>query len=68
MKHPIEWHQKCLENMRRDLGDKRADLFRAQNEYDRAYRELRLYEDQVQRAVNEGRDGFDAERFGKKRK
>jgi len=68
MKQPIEWHKRCLENMHRHLADKRADLLRAQNEYDSAYREFRFYEGQISLAIKDGLDGFDAEKFGKRRK
>ena len=68
MKQPIEWHMQCLDNRRKSLKEKREALLQAQADYDRCSREVSIYEGQVQRAINEGRDGFDAERFGKRRK
>lgn len=41
---------------------------RMQRRLDHMRREIPIYEAQIERAVAEGKDGFDSERFGKTKK
>lgn len=68
MKKPIEWHQKCLENVKAHVARKLHELNVAQSEYARAELNRNFYAEQIIRAMKLGLDGFDSERFMKKRK
>ena len=63
MKKPIEWHLECLENRHLSLAKKKEALERAQQEYARASDKVDIYKMQIRRAINEGLNGFDRDRF-----
>lgn len=66
-KMPIKWHKECLKNSEENLKRERKH----HNEIAERLRdhELRnaIYREQIRRAEEEGRDGFDADKFNKKR-
>lgn len=66
-KQSIKWHEDCLKNSQASWA---ADQKRTSAEVERLEKwriENQLYEDQIQEAKRKGRDGFDREKFGKKR-
>jgi len=71
MKMPIEWHEQCLENSEKSLREKEAylDHFIDQETLaiERLRKECELVRQQIAEAKRQGKDGFDAEKFMKKR-
>ena len=67
MKMTIAWHEECLENQRASLARYQADARRAVAEAERCYKSIMEYEAKITAAKAKGMDGFDPERFGKKR-
>lgn len=67
MKQPISWHKECLSNWHRTNSERKEQIARMQAEYDRSQRELIAYDAQIIRAEELGLDGFDRDKFGKKR-
>lgn len=68
MKFSLEWHAEGLANMRIHLAEKQQRVMRAVAERDRLQAEIDLKETQIAAAVAKGLDGFDAAKFGQKRK
>ena len=66
-KMSIEWHKTCLENMRRTAMEKKENAKRAADDAERIERDCIAYDGQIIEAELRGVDGFDRERFGKKR-
>jgi ribosomal protein L29 len=60
---PIEWHEKCLENMK--LYHKRLvfALEQAQKQVDRSTSDIRYYERQIARAKTLKKKSFDNRKF-----
>ena len=67
MKHDIEWHEECLKNQLADLNTKRGDLAYLQNRVDEGARMYNLYLSQIRLAKEEGKAGFDRDKYGIKR-
>jgi hypothetical protein len=63
VKYPIAWHQKCLANQKASLEreEERLKLHVAAVERQRG--EHAVYKFKIERAISEGRDGFDSVRF-----
>ena len=62
-KMSIEWHKQCLENMSRSLEGDRKQLDRDIKRYERGLGMLEFCRMQIDSAVAEGKDSFDAERY-----
>ena len=67
MKQPISWHKSCLANMQGSLSRKCVEMERTAQEYYRALHECERYQDQIITALDKGMDGFDQDRFMKKK-
>lgn len=67
MKKDIRWHQQCLANRRATLTRAREQIERMELAYQRDLLEIERYSEQIQRAISEGRNGFDPDRYGKSR-
>ena len=67
MKRALRFHIECLANRKASVERKRIDLQYLQASYDKMLTEFYIYEDQIERAKRENLDGFDEERFNKKR-
>lgn len=65
---PLSWHKECLENRRRTLLDKLEEVRRVNEQADRMRREIIAYDAQIIEAETRGLDGFDPDKFGKKRR
>jgi phage shock protein A len=63
----IEWHQQCIANFRMSVAATAKQLRALQQEHDEQLVRLEQYEAQVSRAIAEGRDGFDADKFNLKK-
>lgn len=75
MKRSIEWHEQCLMNYRRSLDDRLRRLTNMEKEYERGVAEYEVmavaYNQDAAKlaeAKRRGLDGYDSERFMKKRK
>ncbi len=67
MMRPIEWHEWCLFNRRETLRDDELRLARQQAHVEQLRRDITFREEQLARAIAQGKTEFDAERFMKKR-
>ncbi len=67
MKFPLKWHKECLANQRRNLLSLIEDERRATAAVDRSRRDINAYDAQITEAELRELDGFDREKFGKKR-
>lgn len=67
MKRSIEFHKKCLENSRIYLESEAEEMKRIITRYSEMQRNHEFSEFQLNCAISEGKDGFDSERY-KKRK
>jgi len=66
-KRPLAWHKECLKNREAYVSRKQAELESAAARLRQDNLENAIYREQIRRAEEEGRDGFDAERFNKSR-
>ena len=66
-KQSIAWHQQCIANLRRSMASTTKQLMALQQERDEQWERLKQYEAQIARAIAEGRDGFDADKFNPKK-
>lgn len=62
-KNPIEWHERCLENMKRTLERDEQSLSDLQSRVDDLNNKISFYASQICRAKLMGKDGFDSDRF-----
>lgn len=62
-KMSLSWHQKCLKNQEATLRYQLAKLERLAAEVDEAKVKIAVYRGQIVRAIEEGIEAFDAERF-----
>lgn len=67
MKMPIEWHKENLKNQIIFLNNKIAELHALQNDINRIKEQVAFQEEQIKEAIKRNKDGFDAERFLKKK-
>jgi hypothetical protein len=67
MKFPIEWHEQCLENMKKNYEREAEAVARMQQRLDRHGIEIEIYRQKIQEAKARGKDGFDSEKFLKRR-
>lgn len=68
MKRDIGWHTTCLLNRKNSLEEMRIALKYMQSVYDKMQTDYHIYEDQIERAKRENLDGFDRDKYNKKRK
>ena len=67
MKHPIEWHEQRLINRNAHLDRQRDELDRLQSNIERLEDENNHLAMQIGIARQRGKDGFDEDRFLKKK-
>lgn len=67
MKMPIEWHEECLVNHHASLNRIKQEFKRHEENLLRATSEYEFRKLQIEEAKRQGKDGFDSERFLKKR-
>jgi hypothetical protein len=67
MKKSIEWHKEGLVNSTRHAKTRREEVERALAAVERLEQRNRLTQAQIELAIKEGKDGFDAERYAVKR-
>ncbi len=67
MKNTIEWHEKCLKNRIAFASSQRRQIIRLQEELERNDRENEFYAAQIYLAKQDGKDGFDEDRYAIKR-
>jgi hypothetical protein len=65
MKHSIEWHQNCWRNSTSTCNRLKAQRDQLQNDIDRLGAENDFYKQQITKAMELKKDGFDKERFMK---
>ena len=66
-KMSIAWHRECLKNWQNSLLSKMDELRRINDEVSRMRQDIITYDSQIIEAETRRVDGFDRERFGKKR-
>jgi len=66
-KEPIWWHRERLTNSMEHQRRQVADLERLQQKVAADQASIERLQQQIERAVREGRDGFDADRFEPKK-
>ena len=67
MKEPIARHRECLANSESWLVQIGREIQTLQKALEKAREEQAVYRAQIKRAEEEGRDGFDREKFGVRR-
>ena len=65
---PLSWHRECLKNSRATLTEREAQLDRIAGDVERMRIEIAFYANQIVKAEKDGREGFDRDRFGVRRK
>ena len=66
-KMPMDWHKQSLLNSRISLATAERQVSRQMEAIQRQRERVEFYEQQVREAEKRGLDGFDGERFMKKR-
>jgi len=67
MKKPIHWHRECLNNQKAYLNELKRKADQAQRNYEHCLKASMFYEEQIETAEKEGKDGFDPEKYLKTR-
>lgn len=67
MKESMERHQENIKNWKRTLDEEEARLKRMQESFESHRLDYLIYKSKIERAVQEGKDGFDSEKYGKSR-
>ena len=67
MKMDIKWHEECLENRLRSLSGLKKQVLGMEKSIEKQNIEINLYTAQIDLAKQEGKSGFDSERFAIKR-
>ncbi len=65
-KMSIEWHEKCLENMKCYMKKIHKDAMKLYSDFLKTKRECEKYQRQINRAIQLNKDGFDRNRFSDK--
>lgn len=68
MRRSINWHEECLKNQKISLKKKGEQLKQLQDNYARCLLDSLSYEQQILEAKMRGKDGFDKEKFNKKKR
>lgn len=67
-KMSIKWHQECLKNLMQSQLQDAAELGRMQDRVNRTQARIESLGRQIERALREGRDGFDEDKYQPKKK
>lgn len=66
-KNVIAWHEDCYRNASENWERDRVRVQQMQDDIERRRRDLMMYRQQIDEAKGRGLDGFDRERFLKRR-
>ena len=67
MKQSLAWHKESLKNWQESLFMEMDKIRRLNDEVARMIQDINAYDAQIIEAETRGLDGFDSQRFGKKR-
>jgi hypothetical protein len=67
MKNSLRWHRECLKNRQGSLEWTIKEIAKLRVTAERLEKENAFHEKQIAQAEKEGRDGFDSERYMRKR-
>ena len=67
MKMPIEWHENCVKNQKAYREKVKDGMDQTIRDYQRLCADIDKKEQQIKEAKRQGKDGFDADKFLKKR-
>ena len=67
MKMSISWHQEVLSNIKASLLQKEKYLAQVMKDVQDSKDRVLMYEQQIERAEKEGKDGFDRDKYGQKK-
>lgn len=67
MKFAIEWHQRCLVNGKKSLEQDKERLKSLKEDIKISEKRISFYEEQINEAIKKGKDGFDSDKFMKKK-
>lgn len=68
MKFPLNWHRECLSNRRRSLAEQIRRHEQEASRIEQSTAEVEFYQEQINAASAKKLDGFDREKFMKKRR
>jgi hypothetical protein len=68
MKFELSWHKDCLRNRKKHNNTLLYTLQKIKESFEEDTAEILFYEQQIQEAEKQGKDGFDSERFMVKKK
>ena len=68
MKHSIEWHEEGQKNFKRNLDLRKEQIGRDMARYEADMDRWRFRQFQIMMAKDEGKDGFDEERYKVRRR
>lgn len=66
-KRPVEWHQECLKNAMLWHEQIAAAIAKLQEQFNRNQASIERLQEQIERALREGKDGFDADKYEPKK-
>lgn len=67
MRMSISWHQEVLSNIKASLLQKEKYLAQVMKDVQDSKDRVLMYEQQIERAEKEGKDGFDRDKYGQKK-
>lgn len=67
MKMPITWYENNIKNMKKNLQQLLCEHHKMEVTMGMARSEIAILEDQIRAAKEQGKDGFDQDKFLKKR-
>jgi len=67
-KMSLDWHKECLKNQKSSLEREEERLKNYVDAVERQRRDYIIYKAKVDRAISEGRDGFDSDKFNVEKK
>ena len=66
-KMPMKWHEECLKNMQATAIRKKEEVDRLLTDHSRLFVQCQIYDNQITAAKYRKLDGFDQDRFLKKK-
>ncbi len=67
MKMPMGWHEWCLKNSKENLAREEETFARLTAAIERFRKQVAFHEAQIAEAQRQGKDGFDQDKFMKKK-
>ena len=68
MKMPLQWHKECLSHWKRSYSRLQKEIADLERKRDDQRTEISFYETQINEAAKLKMDGFDRDKFRKKKK